>query len=344
VKPQRRAARSGSVRLPPSEPNTRPSEALSTMQILVTGGAGFLGSHLCDALLAAGHQVTAIDNFITGSPENVSHLRDERCFRLIEADVIEPLSGLEAEVIYHLASPASPVGYRDHWLETMLVNSAGTLRTLELAEHLGAKYLFCSTSEAYGDPLVHPQTEDYWGNVNPLGRRACYDESKRFGETLTMEFHRERGVDARIARLFNTYGPRNAVNDGRVVPTFIVQALREEPLTCYGDGGQTRSFGYVSDTVAGLVKAMFTDGTAGEVFNLGNPCEMTILEFACAVLAATGSPSEIEFRPLLFPDDPTRRCPDITKALTRLDWEPKVPLEEGLIPTIAYYRQKLGLS
>src|SRR5947209_2366358 len=249
------------------------------MKVLVTGGAGFIGSHLCDALIARGDEVTCVDNLLTGSADNVAHLRDEPGFRYLERDVTEPLD-LECGAIFHLASPASPVGYRTYSIETLRVNSIGTMNMLALATRHRATFLVSSTSEVYGDPLLHPQSEDYWGNVNPVGERACYDESKRFAEAATMEWIRKHDVDARIVRIFNTYGPRNSPDDGRVVPNFVIQALRGRPLTVYGDGSQTRSFAYVSDLVAGLLRAMFTDDTKGEIFNLGNPAEFTILEFA----------------------------------------------------------------
>ena len=314
------------------------------MRILVTGGAGFIGSHLCDALLEAGHAVVCLDNFLTGSPANVAHLKDHPRFTLVEHDVSLPYGGpgaRDAEAVFHLASPASPVGYRTHSIETLLVNSIGTINMLRLATERGARFLLTSTSEVYGDPQVHPQTEDYWGNVNPIGLRACYDESKRFAEAATMEWIRKYEVDARIVRIFNTYGPRNQLDDGRVVPNFITQALRGEPLTIYGDGSQTRSFQYVSDLVDGIVRAMFSDQTTAEVFNLGNPDEFTILEFARVVIEVTGSRSGLDYRPLLFADDPTRRRPDISKAKTRLGWEPRVPLRQGLEKTVAWYRTQL---
>jgi len=317
------------------------------MKALVTGGAGFIGSHLCDALLAEGHSVVCVDNYLTGSPANVAHLAGQTGFTLVEHDVAQPLppgaaEGVEA--IFHLASPASPVGYRTHSIATMLVNAVGTLHLLDLTRNLGAKFLLASTSEVYGDPLVHPQSEDYWGNVNPIGLRACYDESKRFAETATMEWIRVHDVDARIIRIFNTYGPRNQLDDGRVVPNFITQALRGEPLTVYGDGSQTRSFQYVSDLVNGIRKAMFTPGTKAGVFNLGNPGEFTILEFAKVVIEEAASTSEIDYRPLLFEDDPSRRRPDITRSKAALDWEPAVTLREGLRKTLPWYREQLGLA
>ncbi len=316
------------------------------MNILITGGAGFIGSHLSDTLLDAGHTVVCLDNCLTGSEENVAHLADHPRFTYVRHDVTEPYDGPganDSEVVFHLASPASPVGYRTYAIETMMVNSLGTVRMLELATRCRARFMLASTSEVYGDPLVHPQTEDYWGNVNPTGLRACYDEAKRFAEAATMEWIRKHDVDARIVRIFNTYGPRNQLDDGRVVPNFITQALKGEPITIYGDGSQTRSFQYVSDLVAGFLKATFTDGTQGEIFNLGNPGEFTILDFAREVLQATGSSSPIEFRPLLFEDDPSRRRPDITKAKARLGWEPVVPLREGLERTLPWYRQQLGV-
>lgn len=314
------------------------------MNILVTGGAGFIGSHLCDALLEHGDTVTCLDNFLTGRPPNVAHLQDHRRFTLVEHDVVEPYTGpgsQSVDAVFHLASPASPVGYRTYSIETMLVNSVGTMNMLRLATERGARFLVTSTSEVYGDPLVHPQREDYWGNVNPIGLRACYDEAKRFAEAATMEWIRKYDVDARIVRIFNTYGPRNQLDDGRVVPNFITQALRGEPITLYGTGAQTRSFQYVSDLVEGLLRAMFTPETKGEVFNLGNPVEFTIEEFAREVLAVTGSASEIEHRPLLFEDDPSRRRPDITKAKAQLAWEPRIPLREGLEKTVAWYRTQI---
>jgi nucleoside-diphosphate-sugar epimerase len=314
------------------------------MNILVTGGAGFIGSHLCDALLEAGHSVVAVDNCITGSADNVEHLRDNPRFSLVQADVSEPYSGpgsTDTEAIFHLASPASPVTYRAFSIETMLVNTVGTMNMLKLATARKAKFLVASTSEVYGDPLVHPQTEDYWGNVNPIGLRACYDESKRFAETATMEWIRKFDTDARIIRIFNTYGPRNQLDDGRVVPNFITQALRGQAMTIYGDGSQTRSFQYVSDLVAGILKAMFVEKTKGEVFNLGNPGEFTILQFAELVREISGSSSPLDYRPLLFDDDPTRRRPNITKSKAHLDWEPHIPLREGLEKTIAWYRTQI---
>jgi nucleoside-diphosphate-sugar epimerase len=316
------------------------------MRVLVAGGSGFIGSHLCDSLLAAGHSVTCLDNFLTGASRNVSHLQGRPDFQLIEHDVTLPYQGPgseNVEAIFHMASPASPVGYRTYSIETMLVNSVGTMELLKLATARGAKFLMASTSEVYGDPLVHPQPESYWGNVNPNGLRACYDESKRFAEAATFEWIRKYDVDARIVRIFNTYGPRNQLDDGRVVPNFITQALKGEPITIYGDGSQTRSFAYVADLVDGLMRAMFTDGTKNDVFNLGNPGEFTIKEFAQVVLEATGSTSPLDYRELLFEDDPARRRPDITHSREVLGWEPRIPLREGLAKTVPYYREQLGL-
>ena len=311
------------------------------MRILVIGGAGFIGSHLCDALIARGDEVVCVDNFLTGRRDNVAHLREHPRFTFVQHDIVEPLD-LRGEAIVHLASPASPVGYRRNSIATLRVNSIGTMNLLEMARRDGARFLLASTSEVYGNPQVHPQPETYWGNVDPVGLRACYDEGKRFAEAATMEWHRVYGLDVRIVRIFNTYGPRNDPNDGRVVPNFIMQALRGEPITVHGDGSQTRSFAYVSDLVEGLLRVMFTEGITGEVFNLGNPGEFTILEFAHLVKEVTGSDSEIVFRPLLFPDDPTRRRPDITKAKERLGWEPRVPLREGLEKTVAWYREEMA--
>jgi nucleoside-diphosphate-sugar epimerase len=316
------------------------------MRVLVAGGSGFIGSHLCDSLLAAGHSVTCLDNFLTGAARNVSHLQGRPDFQLIEHDVTLPYQGPgseDVEAIFHMASPASPVGYRTYSIETLLVNSVGTMALLKLATARGAKFLMASTSEVYGDPQVHPQPESYWGNVNPNGLRACYDESKRFAEAATFEWIRKYDVDARIVRIFNTYGPRNQIDDGRVVPNFLAQALKGEPITVYGDGSQTRSFAYVADLVDGLIRAMFTEGTKNDVFNLGNPGEFTIKEFAEVVLEVTGSSSSLDYRELLFEDDPTRRRPDISHAREVLGWEPRIPLREGLERTVPYYREQLGL-
>ena len=310
------------------------------MRVLVAGGAGFVGSHLCDYMLAQGHDVTAVDSGITGRAKNVAHLAESGRFTLREHDVIAPFAW-RGDAIFHLASPASPEGYLRHPLTTLRVNSVGTENLLELARENGAKFLFASTSEVYGDPLTHPQSETYWGNVNPIGPRACYDEGKRFGEALTMEYVRQYGLDARIIRIFNTYGPRNDPRDGRVVPNFIAQALAGRPITIYGDGAQTRSFCYVGDLVRGIAAAMFTPETQGEVFNLGNPDERTIREFADMIVRLTATNAPIVHKPLPA-DDPQRRRPDIGKARARLGWRPEVTLEEGLRETIAYFREELA--
>ncbi len=312
------------------------------MKIVVTGGAGFIGSHLCEALVAKGHEVICLDNLITGSRSNLENLEGHPRFTFVLHDVVQPLR-LEAEAILHLASPASPVGYRTYPIETMKVNSIGTHNLIEEAHRLGARFLLASTSEAYGDPLVHPQSEDYWGNVNPVGPRACYDESKRYAEALTMEYVRSFGLDARIVRIFNTYGPRNQLDDGRVVPNFITRALQGKPLVVYGDGSQTRSFCYVTDLVEGIQRALFSDRARGEVINLGNPEEFTIREFAELVLRLTRSSSPIIHQPLPpgREGDPHRRQPDISKARQLLGWEPVVPVEEGLKRTIEWYQEVL---
>jgi len=306
---------------------------------VVTGGAGFLGSHLVDYLLARGHKVIAIDNLVTGSTANLAHLAGNPSFKIIKQDVTEFLF-LEGPVhfVWHLASPASPVDYLELPIQTLKVGSLGTHKTLGLAKHKGARYLIASTSEIYGDPLVHPQTESYWGNVNTIGPRGCYDEAKRFGEAMTMAYHREHGVPTRIVRIFNTYGPRMRLNDGRVVPAFISQALKGEPLTVFGSGDQTRSFCYVSDLIEGIYRLM-TSAETGPV-NLGNPHELTMLEFAREIIRATGSRSEIIFQPLPQ-DDPKQRRPDITRARTLLRWKPKIALAEGLVKTIDYFRDKV---
>ena len=317
------------------------------MNILVAGGSGFIGSHLCDANLTAGHEVWAVDNFATGRRENVAHLSAHPQFHLIEADVTQPLPpGLPPFArIYHLASPASPNktsprSYMQLPLETAAVNSVGTKQLLERARQDGARILFASTSEIYGDPLVHPQTEEYRGNVNTLGPRAIYDEAKRFGETLMFAYWREFGTDARLIRIFNTYGERMDPDDGRAVVNFAAQALRGEPLTIYGDGSQTRSLCHVSDLVRGIMAVMEGEGLAGQVFNLGNPDERTMLDLAHAVMAACGTELPLTFFPMPT-DDPTRRCPDISKARRQLGWQPTVSLEEGLGRLIAAFRREL---
>jgi UDP-glucuronate decarboxylase len=309
------------------------------VRILVAGGAGFIGSHLCKAFLDSGHQVTCLDNFVTGRQSNVASLITHDNFALIEQNIIDPWDTGEAfDEIYHLASPASPVGYMMNPIDTHLVNSVGTLNLLRLAQRMDARFLFASTSEAYGDPLVHPQSEDYFGNVNPIGPRSCYDESKRFGESITMEFVRSQGTDARIIRIFNTYGPHSDPDDGRIIPAFITHALRDTPLTIFGDGQQTRSLCYVDDLVRGIISAIRAPETTGHVINLGNPYEQTVNEIAEVILRLCGSSSPINYEPAR-PDDPYRRCPDITKARSLLDWEPKVGIEDGLPRTIEYLRQ-----
>jgi len=306
---------------------------------LVSGAGGFLGSHLVDRLLCEGHFVVCIDNFCTGSQGNLDYALSEGtgCI-LIEADIVNKLTLPEFKYnyIWHLASPASPVDYRYLSIETMLVNSAGTKQMLDLANKHEAKFLLASTSETYGDPLMHPQPEYYWGNVNPVGERACYDESKRFAEALTMEYHRNYNLDVRVIRIFNTYGPRMRINDGRVVPNFICQALQHKPLTIYGDGSQTRSFTYVTDEVEGILRAMFCENTNGEIINVGNPNECSVLEFAGVIARLCEVKLITEYKPLP-PDDPTRRCPDISKARTLLGWQPSVPLEKGMKLTIDYF-------
>ena len=306
------------------------------MRIVVSGAAGFVGSHMCDRLLAEGHSVVALDNFLTGARANLAHLAGHPGFGLVALDITEPftVAGV-VDCVVNMASPASPKDYLEHPIETLDVGSLGTRRMLELALEKNARFLLTSTSECYGDPLVHPQVETYWGNVNPVGPRSCYDESKRFAEALTMAYHRTHGVRTNIARIFNTYGPRMKLNDGRVVPAFLDQALRGEPMTVFGTGSQTRSFCYVSDLVDGLYRLMLSEERYP--VNLGNPREMTILEFAEHIRRMTGSKSEIVFRDLPE-DDPKQRQPDITKARALLGWEPRVPLDEGLRETVAYFR------
>ena len=303
---------------------------------LVTGGAGFLGSHLCDALLAEGYSVVAVDNLLTGSTANLSHLGNESAFEFRQIDITEPFDCGKVDYVFHFASPASPVDYAQHGIETLKVNSLGSFHALDIARKYGAKYLVSSTSECYGDPLQHPQTETYWGNVNPIGPRSVYDESKRFGEAAAMAYHRYHKVDIRIVRIFNTYGPRMQLNDGRVVPNFMKQALRGEDLTVYGDGSQTRSFCYVSDEIDGFLRLSKADEHLP--VNIGNPNEFTILECAKRVLEVTGSKSKIRHEPLPE-DDPKQRRPDITKARALLGWEPRVDLESGLRMSLPYFRQ-----
>lgn len=317
------------------------------MHVVVTGGAGFIGSHLCESLLAEGHKVTAIDNFLTGSRSNIEHLLGHERFRLVEHDIVRPWDdealGLgKVDLVFHLASPASPADFSKIPLEIAIINSVGTYNVLELAKRHGARYLLASTSEAYGDPEEHPQREEYRGNVSTTGPRACYDEGKRFAEAITSVYVREYGLDGRIVRIFNTYGPRMNPQDGRSVPNFISQALRGEPLTVYGKGEQTRSYCYVSDMVAGLMSVMFSEREIrGRVINVGNPDERTILHFAQIIRDLCGSQSSIEYRPALQ-DDPTRRCPDISRIREEIGWEPRVPLEEGLPKTIAWFRSALN--
>ncbi|HLG68962.1 MAG TPA: UDP-glucuronic acid decarboxylase family protein [Chloroflexota bacterium] len=312
------------------------------MNVLVAGGAGFIGSHLCESLLSDGHSVICLDNFYTGRRENVSGLTRQSSFELIEHDLVRPLPrDWQVDAVFNLASPASPVGYLNKPIETAMVNSLGTYHLLKLALTHGARFLQASTSEVYGDPLVHPQAEGYWGNVNPRGPRACYDEGKRFAEALTMDFHRVHGLDVRLVRIFNTYGPRSQADDGRVIPSFVCKALAGEPLPIYGDGQQTRSFCFVADLVRGLKAVMFGDGLAGEVFNLGNPGEFTLLELADLVRELSESTSELQFLPARE-DDPTRRRPDISKVTSRLGWRPLVPLPEGLLRTIGWFKGELS--
>ena len=311
------------------------------MRILVTGGAGFIGSHLCERLIGEGHDVICLDNFFTGRRENIFPLLENPRFELVRHDVIEPIL-LEVDQIYNLACPASPIHYQYNPVKTVKTNVMGTINMLGLAKRVRARILQASTSEVYGDPLIHPQTEDYWGNVNPVGLRSCYDEGKRLAETLMMDYHRQNNVDVRIARIFNTYGPRMLENDGRVVSNFVVQALRGQPLTLYGEGNQTRSFCYVDDLVEGLVRLMNTDGLNQPV-NLGNPGEFTIKQLAEEVMRICGSNSGFNYLPLPQ-DDPRQRQPDITTAKTVLGWNPRIPLSEGLEKTVQYFRALIQTS
>jgi len=306
---------------------------------VITGAAGFLGSHLTDLLLARGHRVIGIDNFITGSPANLAHLRRNKSFRLIKQDICTPLavSG-PVNFVWNFASPASPIDYLQIPIATLKVGSFGTYQALELARRKQARFLTASTSEVYGDPLVHPQTEDYWGNVNPVGPRGCYDEAKRFSEALTMGYHRAHKLETRIVRIFNTYGPRMRLNDGRVVPAFISQALTNQPITVFGKGTQTRSFCYVSDLLEGIYRLMLSDHHLP--VNIGNPRELTMLQFAAAILQATKSRSKLVFKPLPQ-DDPQQRKPDISKAKKLLQWEPQIDLAAGMAKTIAYFRSQV---
>jgi UDP-glucuronate decarboxylase len=310
------------------------------MRILVTGGAGFLGSHLCERLLVEGHEVLCLDNFFTGRKKNVEHLLNHPYFELIRHDITLPIL-LEVDRIYHLACPASPIHYQYNAIKTIKANVIGTINMLGIAKRVKARILFASTSEVYGDPAVHPQKENYWGNVNPIGIRSCYDEGKRVAETLMMDYHRQNGVDIKIVRIFNTYGPRMLLNDGRVVSNFIVQALKGEDITIYGKGTQTRSFCYVDDLLEGMTRMMDAENFTGPV-NLGNPEEYTILELAQKIITMTGSRSKISHRPLPS-DDPTQRQPDITLAGQKLGWKPDVSVTDGLQKTIEYFKKELSI-
>lgn len=310
------------------------------VRVLVTGGAGFLGSHLCDRLIAEGHDVIALDNFFTGTKRNLAHLLGRPDFELLRHDVVNPLL-VEVDWVFNLACPASPVHYQNNPVKTVKTSVMGALHMLGLAKRVKARILQASTSEVYGDPTVHPQTEDYWGNVNPIGRRSCYDEGKRIAETLMTDYHHQNGVDIRIVRIFNTYGPRMTVGDGRVVSNFIVQALRGEPLTIYGDGSQTRSFCYVDDLLDGMLALMKYEGQDAHLpVNIGSPHETTIAELVDRIGTILGRRLEVVQRPLPA-DDPVRRQPDITRAKARLGWSPKVPLEDGLKKTVEYFRSVL---
>ncbi len=324
------------TRRPPAKPIVQPVS-------VVTGGAGFLGSHLTDLLLSKGHKVVIIDNLITGSTDNLAHLAGHADLKFIKQDVTEflYLAG-PVDYVWHFASPASPIDYLELPIQTLKVGSLGTHKALGLAKAKGARFLITSTSEIYGDPLVHPQREDYWGNVNTIGPRGCYDESKRFAEALVMAYHREHAIPTRMVRIFNTYGPRMRLHDGRVVPAFISQALTNKPITIFGDGKQTRSFCYVSDLIAGIYRLMMSEGKDAHLpTNIGNPHELTMLQFAQEIIKATGSKSKIVHKPLPQ-DDPKQRQPDITRARKTLGWEPKVQLAEGLTGTIDYFRGRLG--
>jgi UDP-glucuronate decarboxylase len=309
------------------------------LRTLVTGGAGFIGSHLCERLLDKGNDVLCLDNFFTGNKDNIRHLINDPRFELIRHDVTEPII-IEVDQIYHFACPASPVHYQYNPVKTIKTNVMGTINMLGLAKRVTARVMQASTSEVYGDPKVHPQTESYWGNVNPIGLRSCYDEGKRVAETLMMDYHRQNKVDIKIIRIFNTYGPRMALNDGRVVSNFILQALRNKNITVFGEGNQTRSFCYIDDMVDGIFKMMAVDNFIGPV-NIGNPGEFTILELAQKVIDLTGSKSKIINKPLP-PDDPVQRQPNISLIKEKLGWKPKVKLEEGLATTIRYFERELS--
>jgi UDP-glucuronate decarboxylase len=308
-------------------------------RVLVTGGAGFLGSHLCDRLISEGAEVLCLDNFFTGSKKNILHLMNNDNFELIRHDLVEPIF-LEVDYIYNLACPASPVHYQYNPVKTVKTNVMGAIHMLGLAKRVKARILQASTSEVYGNPQQHPQKETYWGHVNPIGYRSCYDEGKRVAETLMMDYHRQNQVDVRIVRIFNTYGPRMAISDGRVVSNFIVQALNNDPITVYGDGDQTRAFCYVSDMIDGLIKMMNCENFAGPV-NLGNPSEFSIKSLAELVIKMTGAKSKIVHQPLPK-DDPVQRRPDIALAKKKLDWEPQITLEKGLKQTVDYFNQAIA--
>ena len=311
------------------------------MRTLVTGGAGFLGSHLCERLLRDGHEVVCLDNLFSGKRSNVAHLRGNGNFEVIRHDIVEPIL-LEVDRIFHLACPASPVHYQYNPVKTIKTSVMGTINMLGLAKRVRARILLTSTSEVYGDPEQHPQTESYWGHVNPIGVRSCYDEGKRVAECLMMDYHRQNNVDIRIVRIFNTYGPRMAINDGRVVSNFCVAALRGEELPIYGDGRQTRSFAYVDDMIDAIVRMMDAEDVIGPI-NIGNPDEFTILELASLAIELARSNSKLVFNPAR-PDDPMRRRPDITLARKHLGWEPKTPLREGLARTMEHFRRELGIT
>ncbi len=314
--------------------------SLSTpKRIIVTGGAGFVGSHLCDRLIEAGHEVICVDNFYTGSRQNVIHLIGHRNFDLVRHDITFPLY-LEADEIYHLACPAAPIHYQRDPVQTLKTSVHGSINALGLAKRLNARILQASTSEVYGDPEIHPQTEDYWGNVNPIGVRSCYDEGKRAAETLFFDYNRQHGVEIKVARIFNTFGPRMHINDGRVVSSFILQALTNEPITLFGDGQQTRSFCYVDDLVSGLLKLMNSEANITGPINLGNPVEITIEALATTIVEMTGSASKVTFKPLPS-DDPRQRKPDISLAKTTLDWQPQIEWQDGLKRTIDYFETLL---
>ena len=312
------------------------------MKVIITGGAGFIGSHLCDRFLADGHTVVCVDNMITGAHANIEHLKSNARFQLLDHDISKPLEINGAiDFIFHFASPASPIDYLKLPIQTLKVGSLGTLNALGMAKAKKAKFFLASTSEVYGDPQVHPQKESYWGHVNPVGPRGVYDEAKRFAEALVMAYHRTHGVDTRIIRIFNTYGPRMRMQDGRAIPAFITQALKNEPISAFGDGSQTRSFGYIDDLVEGIVR--LSRSSYHEPVNIGNPEEYTILQLAEKIIEFTKSKSSVEFHPLPQ-DDPKQRCPDITVAKRELKWEPKIKLTEGLRPTIEWFAKQMGVS